>query len=409
MNKYVFIAMSIAGIGGGQQYMSNKTRYLSDNGYEVRVFSGKMGKIVVENLKPYQGYIIPELFYSPGVFTEKRREKTLCKMIESLPHADDEDNIVVECNSIENAKWGELLAERLHCKSVIFNLQEKHNYSKSERDFLQYKLNRRELLGINKYSIGIMLKSPSFECQQHMVFKPMCSNSVQDCDDNVSKLFSPDIDIRIASIGRTDKAYVVPFFKSFVEYVSLHNDKRFELVFIGAATKKLINRIISIAQKVSNLHLCFTGALYPIPRQIFSAVDIFISASGSATTSFNEKRPTIRIHPSTAQVCGIMGYNYFNGVNTQFDVIEGYSLENAIDDILVKKVEIRYDDVMSGQFLIAMCNEYERQLSISSAQSEQMYYDVRQIKENITTKYVLYYIIGHLLGGGWLQRLHKMF
>lgn len=408
MNKYVFIAMSIAGIGGGQQYMSNKIRYLTDKGYEVYVFSGKMGKIAVENLKPYQKYIIPELFYSPDVFTQKRREKILCKMIEALSHADD-DKVIVECNSIENSKWGEMLAERLRCKSVIFNLQEKHNYSKSEREFLQYKLNRRELLGINKYSIGIMLKSPSFECQQHMVFKPMCSNSVQDCDDNVSKLFSPDIDIRIASIGRTDKAYVVPFFKSFVEYVSLHNDKMFELVFIGAATKKLKNRIINIAQKVSNLHLCFTGALYPIPRRIFSLIDLFISASGSATTSFNEKRPTVRIHPSTAQVCGIMGYNYFNGINTQFDVIEGYSLENAIDDILAKKVEIRYDDVMSGQFESAMYNEYDRQLSISCIESEQMYYDVHLIKKNITKKNILYCIIGHLLGGKWLQRLHKMF
>lgn len=407
MNKYVFIAMSISGIGGGQQYMSNKIRYLSNKGYEVHVFSGKMGKIAVENLKPYQENIFPELFYAPAIFTSRRREKTLCKMIKALSYSSDEDNIIVECNSIENAKWGEMLAERLCCKSIIFNLQEKHNYSKSERDFLQYKLNRSELLGINKHSVGIMLKSPSFECQDNMVFKPMCSNSVQDCEDGVSQLFSSDIDIRIASIGRTAKAYVMPFYENLIKYVSLHNDKRFELVFIGATTKKLKNQLIDIAQRIPNLHLCFTGSLYPIPRQIFSKVDIFISASGSATTSYNEKCPTIRIHPTTAEVCGIMGYNYFNGVNTQFDVIEGYSLEEAIDDILVKNVEIRYDDVMSGAFEVAMYNEYDRQMSISSAQTEQGYYDVNLTKKNVTMKYVIYYVIGHLLGGKMLQRLHN--
>ena len=111
----------------------------------------------------------------------------------------------------------------------------------------------------------------------------------------------------------------------------------------------------------------------------------------------------------SGKVCGIMGYNYIIGKQTGFDTIEGYSIEDALEDVLERNVSILYDEEYISHWNERMEKEFSRQIEIAHYSVPIDYYDISKVKVPKSKKQFLYFIIGKIAGDAILQKLHLKF
>ena len=149
MNKYIFFTMNISGINGAEQYIHNKMKYLEENGFQVFVFSGRPGNILIDGFRKFEKLIHPALRFYPSCLN-KRTYKKVRKWIHSIVDFHPDDFVIIESSNVTSSLWGEAIANDYNCKHLEINLTEHHNYDKDMRDFLEFKLNRHELSGTDR-------------------------------------------------------------------------------------------------------------------------------------------------------------------------------------------------------------------------------------------------------------------
>lgn len=402
--KYIFITMTISGMGGAEQYLNNKVKYLKNKGYEVFVLSGLLREILIEALREYENFVLPALMYSPFFFSDSEVEKTLAKAIDFIQFG-EEDVCLIESTSIAASEWAEMLAKTLSCKHVIFNLQESHNYSSEEKDFLRFKLDHKELSGITKDSVRMMIPNYSFEYEPWMHIKAYCSNVVDDCEDKYSSLLWPDADITFGSIGRLEKSCVSPIIDQIIRYADLNKSKKINVLMIGGSKeRRVINRIKDRLSSHDNCNLVITGLIYPIPRSLVNNTDIFISTAGSAAVSYYENKPTIKVHPFSGKPIGILGYSYVFGKASMYDVCENQSILDMIEQILEGDIKIEYQSDYNKSYLDQMEQEFNRQIEIASWENG-TYYDTRNLKPIRNMNSIAYLLIGKAFGSSKMQMI----
>lgn len=397
MNKYIFFTMNIAGIGGAQQYVANKVNFLSSHGWDVYVFSSFNRAILIEGLKEYEKYIIPSIMYNPLIFSRKEIEKTRQKIV-SLINYSVNDNIIIESNGTDSALWGEYIASSINAKHIYFCLQERHYTRVEELEFLNFKLARHELAGIVKQTVPLLLNAPSIEVKEDMIISAYCNNVVADIEEHYSSLIKND-SIVIGSIGRLEKPYVLPMIESIVHFCKTNDNHNYSLILIGGGPADRIREIKTALNNTNNVELIITGPLFPIPKRLIQHIDIFISAAGSATVSFREGKPTIKVNPNTGETLGIMGFSYQkkNMYNSKTDE----TIENGMNLILNKLVTINYP---ADDYFVNMENEFTRQLKIAQILNETDYYDVLSINlKSRSYKDRFYKILGKVFGGDGMQ------
>lgn len=404
MNCYIFIAMSICDIGGSEQYINNKKKYLKECGFDVFVFSGLTRNVLIEGLKDDKKYIIPSLMYSPCYFS-KREKRSIVSRISQIVHPQQYRRILIESDGIDEAEWGEIIARFLNAKHIVLNVQEKHNYSNPEVRFLDWKYHRHELYGITKESVDMMIHKKNSNKLYNTVFDALCSNVVEDGKNPYSRRFISDADLSIGSIGRLEKEYVIPMLNRIIEYASLHNSMKFNLVLIGGSKeKRIISNIVSTVKKQKNINLIITGLLFPIPRDLLRACDLFISTSGSASVTYNEEIPTIKIHPVSAKPCGIVGLSFDLEIDSMYNTLDDTSYEELINQIAHQKSMIIYPADPYKQYFQKMSDEFDRQLGFFEYSNSKRYYNVSIInKKPNSLKVVFYYLLGRVLGGRRMQ------
>ena len=403
MSKYIIITMSITNVGGAEQYIYNKVEYLSKQGFQVFVFSALQRPILIEKFKQYRTLIYPELMYSPSLFFKSHVIRVIDKMISVIGNS-GEEKVYVETHNVHPGLWGELLAQRLSAKHIVFNLQETHSYSNAERQFLEYKLQQKALTGITEKSVSMMMGR---EIQQEpwMRFSAYCNNVVNDCIDLYSDKITDDVYLTIGSIGRLEKGFVFPMIDCLVKFFEENKDKKFNLIFIGGTNKTgIVEKIHDRLDQIPNLNLIITGFLYPIPRTLINNIDLFISTAGSAFVSYQEKRTTIKVHPENALPVQIMGYTYSNYKSvSMYDVLPDTSLIEQIK-IAISNIDIKYLDA-SYSYNEVMENEFDRQLAFYDFINEGFYNDVLRVKPEKSCKNAYYYFLGHVFGGSTMQRI----
>ena len=111
MKQYIFMTSNIYLVGGIQNYVASKIKYLKKNDWQVYVFfcSGDNGDCPYNILDEYRDMEIKELVLYPGAWTRNIVNETLNKMVSFLFSTDGD--IIVESHNSILALWGELLAE----------------------------------------------------------------------------------------------------------------------------------------------------------------------------------------------------------------------------------------------------------------------------------------------------------
>ncbi len=412
MKTYVFVSRRICEIGGAEQYLYNKTRYLERTGWRVFVFSGRRGRILINGFEKYKEDICPALSYAPECFSAREVRRTLDEIVRKVGDCGG-DCCIVESDGVNRAVWGELIARRLGAKHLAFIMQENHGYREDVKRFLRFKYERHELAGITQQSVRQMLGDESAELRDDTKISAYCNNVVEDCEDKVSALLSPDADHIFGSLGRLEKPCVPAILDGFRTYFAAHPDERFQLVLIGGASSETREaQIREEMEAVGNVSLLITGNMYPLPVSFLNRIEVFVSTSGSSSATYRAHRPTVRVHPVTGEPVGVIGLDFDLNDKTMYDVTPGMNIPDCIDRALREADRIVFNADLGESYFQQMHAEFDRQLAIAERTEPGTYYDEKlllRIRTAHIHKHFSHWLSGHLIGGGGheLLRAHK--
>ncbi len=411
MKTYVFIFRRICEIGGAEQYLYNKSRYLESEGWRVFVFSGREGRILINGFEKYVKDIYPALTYAPECYSQKEVRKTVDCIVERIGDCGG-DQCIIESDAVNRSVWAELVAKRLGAKHLAFILQEKHGYDTETKKFLRFKYDRHELAGITVQSINQILGDETIERRPDTKISAHCTNVVEECEDKISPQLTPNADYTFGSLGRLEKPCVPAILKGFENFFTSHPDKTFNLVLIGGAvTEVKIVQIRKRLQVFKNVNLIITGNMYPIPKSLLNNIDVFVSTAGSAGVTYRSKRPTVRVHPVTGEPVGIIGLDYEPSEKNMYDVTPGLTIEDCIERALANADAIVFRHGLDNDFFKVMKEEFNRQLSFANTVTSKAYYDedlLMRIKSTHISSHFLHWLVGHLFGAKGMNKLEDL-
>lgn len=157
-------------------------------------------------------------------------------------------------------------------------------------------------------------------------------DAIQDVDFPIEQI--ERLDWNICHIGRAEKNYVPFVIEGVAELARRHPDKKIQLIMVGRADS--IMKLISKAfNDLPNVFVFLLGDLVPIPRVLFSKVDVVCAISQTARFVVDEGVLTIvGSVDNYKRTPGVLGYdteNYWNGEGT-------YSYVDALENVLFKKL-----------------------------------------------------------------------
>lgn len=405
MKKYVILALNITDMGGVHQYCRNKCDAVKRYGYKPLVFSGTFGDIYIPELKEFSNNIYPELRYPPYCFTKKRVNRVINKISDTIDNKSEE--VVIECLTIANSEWGELIAKKIKAKSVAFILDEQYDTSNQELDFLKFKHDRKELAGIKKQSLCILFGNKYLvPDEEQYSISALCTNVVADYDYNVP--FSKTNDtVVIGSIGRLDKGYVLQLITDLSTYFRNNVQQKYILCLVGGApNKNIITEIKNIISTLPNVDLFITGYIYPIPKNLLNTFDVSIGTSGGANiTALYERIPTISVDTHSSRPIGIL--NYTTKESTYANSETHQDLSYYLDEILKNHSFDYTKDLGMKAPADTFKDEVERVMKeFVDTSFQKEYYDVAILRP-VGLKYLTYSIIGKMFGANVLTSCHQ--
>lgn len=328
---YVLIQFGIVGMGGGQMYIRNKKEYMQSEGWDVVVFSGVKGKIYINDLKNCKKTIIPAISSSALVYGSKYISKIISLMSEySTGYAE----VVIESGSLHSVFWGELLANKLRAKHIIFMLDERPDayIPQSYLPYYEFKLKRRELAGITYDTLPLIFKDHrTLSAEENIRLSAASTNVVEDYESKVINKI-PDKGINVGVFGRLDKEYIMAATEAIFKVASRHPDKFFNAIYIGGANSKKRLKAIKNKLKRRNVNVIFLGYLFPIPKKLFSKLSLCLSSSGSALVAYREGCFTITIDARDLKAIGVLNYTTSNTLYR--DNEEAKEIDDVIENVL---------------------------------------------------------------------------
>ena len=171
-------------VAGGPIYNCNKIKYLKENGWNVIVFPIDSGRIYIKPLEQYSDRTFPFIKVSPFFYSQKEREKKIDLLASNVSAANE---IIIETGTDFTALWGELLAERLGAKHIIFFLDEKNEQvNKYTAPFYRFKYERGELASISMKSLTYIF-GPHIDLREpeKHILSATCSNAVCDIESDI--------------------------------------------------------------------------------------------------------------------------------------------------------------------------------------------------------------------------------
>ena len=390
MKKYIIITYDIHPIGGTQRCTVGKAKLLQENGWNVIVlFPGKnKGKCAISILDQFVEGGIIGLDMQPGSLIPPIRKKIFSKLL-SIVGDEDCDEIIIESNADAFALWGELLAEKLNAKHMCFNCNElfrNKNKSYSENlDFFDFKHKRKELIGVSNDSLPNLFEGyKDVKSSERYIFKPIYYEPVQDINsEQVNNLNRGDW--CICYIGRASKGYVYNITDGISKFAKRHTDKKISVVYVGDI-KDREDYIVETFKNNTNIVLNALGDLTPIPRSLYSKLDVVIAGSGCALCSIYEGVPVIIPDAGNFLANGVYGYDTFDLFYHE-DFVTQSGFDVTFERVLVEKkydnVELKLPDKRNPN------EEYENHF----VQSKEYYTRIANIKKSKIIKQSIKYLI----------------
>ena len=378
MKKYVFITPHIEGMGGAQMYLYSKYKTLVEQGWEVTLLHASRKPSILPILKDLHN-AIPELSFQTNCYTKSRVLRVINSIIETY-FTQEYSEVIIESTCIPQCSWAELLAKIVGGKHLAYLLQEENDLFYNHVDFFKFKQKRGELAGIKQHTISKMFNRYfNFNESNAKVLDAYgCSNTVFDVyHPIVDQLKELHADYVIGSVGRLDKPIVLPSLENVYNFISQHTDNSFAVVLLGGS--KDLNVVLRIKKKfadLSNCNLLISGFLFPLPKEIFTMVDVFFGTAGSSRVAMQEGCISISIDSIDCQPIGVLGQTTNNSLSRSVDE-PPLDLCELLDDVIYKKKYQR-----RGAIPVEIPDYTSHFEFLSCSEQEKKYYDVFEIKNS---------------------------
>lgn len=380
--RYIIFAGSIMNMGGAQMYISNKVKYMKSLGWDVQVFSGLKGPVLLHNLDEYKDLIIPEMEYVPNFYSRRSREKKISRILEIIGQVNG-DEVVIESSTGHMAAWGEIVASRLKARHFAFLLDEHFDFDKGFIDFFRFKHKRNELALITRKSLEILFGGDyAGKEDESTMLSASCNNVTEDItDERFDAIPYGDFDFLICSLGRLNKEYIPTVIEGFKAFATQHPEKKIAYVFIGDQPEGFVPdmriKIKKALDELSNVTVYQMGYVYPIPSSFFDHVDVGVGSAGSSRVMWNKRIPTISMDAKDGLPIGILGYTTKNTLYHENE--ERESLPEFLEKILFSNY-LQNKEFMPYDIMPYDENFKKHMAFIDKMSNEHRYYDILSIK-----------------------------
>jgi len=331
MKNYIFLNTTIANIGGAEVYISKKCEHLTNLGYNVIVVSFESGKILIDNLRPFEKYIIPNLKV-PFRRSNKRIRK---KILEIFKNMNLTGTIILESNTYDLNSWGEYIAKEINAYHICYLLPEINRLYKDDYGFYIFKYRHNCLFGITAHSISdLMADGKDYPNTELRAVGQMVGAVAEKVLDN---LHLKKADYTILSLGRLNKPYIPHMLDNIYYFSQEHKNKSINLLLVGGYSTKIIDeKILEIQSNSDNINIYRLGEFRPIPSQIFQISDVSIAVAGCANICHSQGLPNIVIDARDYKGIGIYKHSTDN---TTYRTSEApIKVSSLLEDVLEKKI-----------------------------------------------------------------------
>lgn len=341
---YIFFTYQFNQIGGSQMYTVGKAKYLHNLGWQVYIFAAGTGKSVIPDLNNYVKYYNGMDFLLRPPYKIKKYEQAPCLnlMLNQLGIFKPKDyEIIIESHDDVQSYWGEIFAFVLEARHFFVAVNEiyrptstiPHRTYGDNLDFFYFKWKRNEIAT----SIGALNKlfNGYKNITDFLVEMPDTireRDPIQDVPFKIENL--QKLDWNICHFGRAVKDYVPYVIEGVGELARRHPDKRINFMMIGNAEERM-DLLKQTFKNLPNVLVTLLGDMVPIPRILFTKIDVICAISQSARFAANEDVLTIcaTVEDET-RTPGVLGYDTESHIfgKATFSYIE------ALENVLVKKL-----------------------------------------------------------------------
>ena len=306
------------GIGGAQFYVLRRIAHLHSTGQKTFLIIGKDNFQTPIDRKEIQIYRDSRISDYSFDYSIDEQKDIVNKIVEFLGCA---DSAIVESTDPLSATWGELCAEKIGCKHILYSLiepplykglQNKHLYS-----LIQFKYKQGNLIGLSSKSlVKILGHEISLEDNRYVNIS-FDSNEIVAMDEIEAKNLSDERTFVIGTISRLEKAYVQVLIEEVISLAEISPTIKFHLIIIGdsidaSIKNNLESRYSAHKIKLCNVRIKFLGYLHPIHDSFFKNLDVFVGMGTSAISSISQKCATIVVDPYLNLSSGVLGLDTQN-------------------------------------------------------------------------------------------------
>lgn len=381
--NYVILTPSVGNLGGAQLYVLRRANYLINIGFDVKIIVSQHNSenfILEEKFEKIPILYLDQLV-KPVSFCSKDNIDSIIKAIRLFLKT--YINGIIETSSVHTAIWGELIADRLNLKHIVYLLSEQPAYNYSYYpgfNFFEYKLNRSELFATTDQSLSLIfgrqINNNNFI---NVPFDP-----AELFERSIPSLTSFGIDddsFVIGTVTRLEKPYLKGFIEGCVTLAKRNFQKKITLIVAGGSEDgnilgRLKETFNSNVLNIPNLHIVFTGYIAELGKDFFNLLDVFVGQGTASINAISQGCATLNMDPNTNQCSGIFGIdvdNFAYPKNGNVYKVEDKLESFIIDNTILKYAQMKGEELFNNQYSIENCfNKMDKLIAISNSQS--LYY-----------------------------------
>lgn len=400
-----------SGIGGWQLYCDARIVYLTELGYEVYFINDN--SFTIDNIKidtfKHVNYIdFKELYFSPYIYTKNQISNVNSKISNRISFADG-DKVFVESTSIQQALWGEIIAEAfsgIHFSYLLHSHFD--NIHKSVKKFFLFKYSQDLLGGMTNKTVPNLLNDlesiPPDKANGMSALSrgPLIESDEYDLYIKSIKERLGEKSYIIGYFGTLSKPHFIPLCDKLTLFFNKYSNYKFCFLSIGSSSNGEAEHLQNqIALNCKNVICKNVPELFPVPRALFRAMDLCIGSWGSSRIAAKAGAKTLRlIDDKSVEPQGLIGITLIKEPYHEIGS-EKYDFLELLEDYLIKRKYDGYDyyppspDEPDFRFVHRKNDEIIKPFIERPRCHE--YYNTRKIK-NTTSKWIVIKICNYILG-----------
>lgn len=346
-STYIIITNSMHLMGGAELYAIRRANYLKDkkNCKVVFVLKERMEEngFWQKEMKDYQVIHLPEM-NRPILYYSKKKSLRIIQTIVSKIGKLDKD-YYIETHTIHLAGWAELLAQKVNGFNVLYFLNDSTIKGKirfyPHSDFYEYKLENKEVIGLNRALLSIVFQKKIKEVYNQYVNIGFSKKELS-LKSKCSKYSLEEIknyDFIIGTVARLEKEYIKVLIEEVISFSEKNKTKKIALL-IGGDTpniklKKKYDKFFlknkEIKKRYANLDILHLGYINPLGIDFFRKLDVFVGQGTAVVNAISEKTATI-VMMNSKKTNGILGID--TDLFGYSDQTTFYNLQDKLNKLL---------------------------------------------------------------------------